>query len=192
MCLVALGLRCCTWAFCSCREPGLLSGCGAQASHCGGFSCEAQALGALASAVAACRAQWLWHVGPVALQRVESSQTRDRTRVPCIGRRSVIHCTTKGSPFPSIFNLIPGLQASKSKLVSHQHPGSIWTHLFSPIVSCYFVFFTSVSAFHVFPLSLLLLPLPLPWCSPTHCSKYDLSNTQNQLASFFSCCPSGS
>ena len=29
--------RCCEW--------GLLSSCGAQASHCGGFSCGAQALG---------------------------------------------------------------------------------------------------------------------------------------------------
>ena len=30
--LAALGLRCCTWAFSSCREQGLLSGCGARAS----------------------------------------------------------------------------------------------------------------------------------------------------------------
>ena len=73
--------------------------------RCTGFSLwwfpsGAQARGGLASAVAACRAQWLWHVGPVALQHVESSQTRDRTRVPCIGRRSVIHCTTREVHFP--------------------------------------------------------------------------------------------
>ena len=43
--LAALGLRCCAWAF---------SGCGARASHCGGFSyCGAQALGAGASVVVA-------------------------------------------------------------------------------------------------------------------------------------------
>ena len=36
--LAVLGLRCCTWAFSSRLELGLLSGCGVQASHCGGFS----------------------------------------------------------------------------------------------------------------------------------------------------------
>ena len=30
--------------FCSCREWGLLSSCGTQASHCGGLSCGARAL----------------------------------------------------------------------------------------------------------------------------------------------------
>ena len=33
-------------------------------------------------------------MGLVALQRVESSWTRDQTCVPCIGRRIPIHCTT--------------------------------------------------------------------------------------------------
>ena len=37
--LVALGLRCCMWAFSSCIEQGLLSSCGAWASRCSGFSC---------------------------------------------------------------------------------------------------------------------------------------------------------
>ena len=41
---------CCTWAFSSCRERGLLSSCGAWVSHCCGFSyCGAWALGAWAS-----------------------------------------------------------------------------------------------------------------------------------------------
>ena len=34
----SLGLHCCTWAFSSCSEQGLLSGRRAQASHGGGFS----------------------------------------------------------------------------------------------------------------------------------------------------------
>ena len=52
--LAALGLRCCAWAFSSCGEWGLLFRCGAQASHCGGFSCcGAQALGARASVIVA-------------------------------------------------------------------------------------------------------------------------------------------
>ena len=48
------------------------------------------------------RLQELWHVGSVvmvqglvALQQVESSQTRDWTRVSCIGRQILIHCTTR-------------------------------------------------------------------------------------------------
>ena len=34
-------------------------------------------------------------MGLVALWLVESSQTRDQTRVPCIGRQIPIHCTTR-------------------------------------------------------------------------------------------------
>ena len=39
-----LDLSCCTQAFSSCSKWELLSGCSAQASHCGGFSCGAWAL----------------------------------------------------------------------------------------------------------------------------------------------------
>ena len=52
--MAALGLHCCLWAFSSCVERGLLFCCGAQASHCGGFSCcGAWALGARTSVVVA-------------------------------------------------------------------------------------------------------------------------------------------
>ena len=44
--LAVLGLHCYVWVFSSCGNWGLLSGCGAQASRCGDFSCcRAQALG---------------------------------------------------------------------------------------------------------------------------------------------------
>ena len=50
--VAALYLRCCTRAFSSFDEPGLLSGCGLRAAHCSGFSCfEAWALGVQASVV---------------------------------------------------------------------------------------------------------------------------------------------
>ena len=51
--LAALGLRCCTWAFSSCGQRGLLFvAMRAWASHCGGFSCcGAWALGAWPSVV---------------------------------------------------------------------------------------------------------------------------------------------
>ena len=60
-----------------------------RASHCGGFSFyAAQALGAQ-------RLQYLWLSGLTAPWHVESSWARDRTRVPCTGRRILIHCTTR-------------------------------------------------------------------------------------------------
>ena len=52
--LAALGLHCCTRAFSSRGERGTTLPCGAQASHCDGFSCcRAQALGTRASVVVA-------------------------------------------------------------------------------------------------------------------------------------------
>ena len=44
------------------------------------------------------QAQYLWHTGLVALRHVGSSRTRARTRVPCIGRWSLNHCTTREVP----------------------------------------------------------------------------------------------
>ena len=41
------------------------------------------------------QAQLLWLTGLVAPHHVESSQTRDRTCVPCIGRWFLIYCTTR-------------------------------------------------------------------------------------------------
>ena len=49
-----LGLGYCTWAFASCGKWGLLSSCGAQASHCSGLSyCGAEVPGMWASVVEA-------------------------------------------------------------------------------------------------------------------------------------------
>ena len=41
------------------------------------------------------QAQQLWYTGLVAPRHVGSSRTRARTRVPCIGRRILNHCTTR-------------------------------------------------------------------------------------------------
>ena len=41
------------------------------------------------------QAQQLWRTGLVALLHVGSSQTRALTRVPCIGRQILNHCTTR-------------------------------------------------------------------------------------------------
>ena len=64
--LAALGLCCYRWGFSSCREQGLLSSCGAQASLCGGFSCcGAQVLGHAGSAV------WAQGLSSYTLQALE-------------------------------------------------------------------------------------------------------------------------
>ena len=70
------------------RRAGATLHRGARASHCRGLSCcGAQAPDA--------QAQQLWLTGPVAPRHVGSSQTRARTRVPCIGRRIPNHCPTR-------------------------------------------------------------------------------------------------
>ena len=64
---------------------------GPRASHyCGLSCCGAQAPDA--------QAQQLWLTGPAAPRHVGSSQTRARTRVPCISRQTLNHCATREAP----------------------------------------------------------------------------------------------
>ena len=44
------------------------------------------------------QAQQPWLTGPAAPRHVGSSQTRARTRVPCIGRQTFNHCATREDP----------------------------------------------------------------------------------------------
>ena len=97
--LAALSLRC--WAFSSSAQL-----------QCGGFSLRWLLLlrsmgsrragfsscGARASVVVAHGLQQLWRMGLFAPWHVGSSWTRDRTRVPCIGRRILNHCATREVP----------------------------------------------------------------------------------------------
>ena len=88
-------------AFSSSEEWGLLSSCGVQASHGGGFSrCRAQALGCMgfrssSTSALECLFKQLWCRGLVAPRHVESSRTRHQIHVPCIGRQIPVHCTTR-------------------------------------------------------------------------------------------------
>ena len=50
-----------------------------------------------------------WPTGLAALQHVESSWTRDRTRVPCIGRQILNHWTSQENPLPSLLANSPQL-----------------------------------------------------------------------------------
>ena len=75
------------------RRVGATLHRGARASHYRGLSCcGAQAPDA--------QAQSLWLTGPVAPRHVGSSQTRARTRVPCIGRQILNHCATREALIP--------------------------------------------------------------------------------------------
>ena len=73
------------------RQAGATLHRRARASHCRGLSCcGAQAPHA--------QAQQLWLTSLVAPRHVGSSQTRARTRVPCIGRQTLNHCATREAP----------------------------------------------------------------------------------------------
>ena len=70
------------------RQVGATLHRDARASHRHGLSCcGAQAPDA--------QAQQLWLTGPVALRHVGSSQTRARTRAPCISRQTLNHCAPR-------------------------------------------------------------------------------------------------
>ena len=76
--------------------------CSTPASHCCGLSrCGAQDPDA--------QAQRPWLAGPAALRRVGSSRTGARTRVPCIGRRTLNHCATREA-LSNLLLLIVGLK----------------------------------------------------------------------------------
>ena len=115
----ALGLCCCVWAFSSCSERAshlwwllLLRSTGSR--HVGFSSCGSRAL---EHRLSSCGARALQHVG--------SSPTRDRSRVPCIGRQILNHCATREVPQTGFKNLLKMLkmfglgkqQCSKQKIV---------------------------------------------------------------------------
>ena len=87
VCMAVLGLRFCARAFSSCgkRGPLFIAVCGPLTIAAS--LCQAQAPDA--------QAQQLWLTGRVAPRHVGSSQTRARTRVPCIGRQILNHCATR-------------------------------------------------------------------------------------------------
>ena len=111
--LAMVNLHCCTWAFLSCCEQGLLCYCD-QASHSSGFSCcrartlrragfsrcrlwtqKFQLAGSRVQASYGVMELYLWSTGLVAPKHVESSRTRDWTGVSCIARKILNHWTTR-------------------------------------------------------------------------------------------------
>ena len=84
--------------------------CSVQASHCSGFWLLLWSTGSRAWA------QQLWHTGLVALWHEGSFRTRDWTHVPCIGRQTPKHWTTREVP-TLVLGTIPHLTHSVFSLV---------------------------------------------------------------------------
>ena len=86
--MAVLSLRFCARAFSSCGKWGpLFITVRGPLTVTTSLCCGAQAPDA--------QAQQLWLRGLVAPRHVGSSQTRARTRVPCIGRQILNHCATR-------------------------------------------------------------------------------------------------
>ena len=102
-----LGLRFCTRAFSSCGKWGPLF----IAVH-GPLTIAASCCGAQAPDA---QAQQLWLTGPVTPRHVGSSQTRARTRVPCIGRRILNHCATREAPSYSILRTVSTVRPPRAR-----------------------------------------------------------------------------
>ena len=103
--MAVLGLRFCARAFSSCGKRGPLFiavrwPLTIAASRCGAQAPDAQA-------------QQLWLTGLVAPWHVGSSQTRARTRVPCIGRQTLNHCATREALIFIIYSNFNYLLSSK-------------------------------------------------------------------------------
>ena len=91
--LVALSLHFCVGAFSSCSKWRLLFLAVQGLLTVVAFSVAENRLSNCGSRALA-QAQELQFMGAVALQHMESSWTKDWTRVPCIGRQNPTYCTS--------------------------------------------------------------------------------------------------
>ena len=89
---------------------------GVRASHCK-WLLPLQSMWALGT-----RAQQLWRTGPVAPSHVRSSRTRDRTRVPCTGRRTPNRCATREVQRFSFDGKLPSMTPTPSLNLETQAP----------------------------------------------------------------------
>ena len=107
--MAVLSLRFCARAFSGCGKWGPL------------FIAVRGPLTVAASLVAEHRlpdaqAQQLWRTGPAAPRHVGSSQTRARTRVPCIGRQILNHCATREAQLSILYVVLHMCQSQSSTL----------------------------------------------------------------------------
>ncbi|XP_054937655.1 dolichyl-diphosphooligosaccharide--protein glycosyltransferase subunit MAGT1 isoform X1 [Physeter macrocephalus] len=76
--------------------------------RCGLSRCRPQALGV--------QAQRPWPIGPAAPWNVRSSRTGARSRVPCIGRRTLNHCATREAPHSGSYSCSCSLPNTNIKI----------------------------------------------------------------------------
>ena len=89
------------WAFVAANRLSPVAeseGCSSVAVHGILFAVASPAAGRVQLEGSGAQAQWLQHVGLIALWDVGSSWTRDQTQVPCIDRQILIHCTIREVP----------------------------------------------------------------------------------------------
>ena len=94
----------CTRVFSNCGEVGLRLLLSTGSRHSGFRSCGAWGPHSFQLACSGMRAQYLWHTGLVALRHAASSLTGGQTHVPCTGRWTLIHCTSREVPICIILN----------------------------------------------------------------------------------------
>ena len=110
-----------------CAGPSLPHKSFLQLWWAGVLSCHAPpALGA--------QAQWSQHTGLGAPGHVGSSQIRDQTLVPCIGRQSLMHWTTREIQYFS--SLFSALLCQKAKVNSAEYKRMTWKLLYYFSVHC--------------------------------------------------------
>ena len=92
------------WVFVSVRGLSLVAASGGHSSsRCAGLSLVASLVAE--HRLQARRLSQLWLTGLVAPRHVGSSQTRARTRVPCIGRQILNHCASREAPFAYLLSV---------------------------------------------------------------------------------------
>ena len=74
----------------------------------------------------------MWCTGLVAPQHVGSSQTRDRTCVPCIGRRILNHCATREVLHILFLRELPEVESEEEReggVGRLQHRNTVMLHM---------------------------------------------------------------
>ena len=120
------------WVFVAVQGLSLVAASGVDSLlWCAGFSLWwlllLQSMGSRGAGFSSCGtwAQQLWHMGLVAPRHVGSSQTRDWTCVPCIGRWILNHCATGEVPNGPCF-LRKHCPAEQSCLDNTQPKPDVW------------------------------------------------------------------
>ena len=109
--LQSMGSRCSGFSSCSTQAQQLWCA----ALGCMAFSGWSTGISLVALPGSREWAQQLWHMSLVAPQYLESSQSRDRTHVPCIGRQIPNHWTTRKVPqsiLTKVYDMNPAMMNS--------------------------------------------------------------------------------